>query len=64
MACNVCGEKVETCENCLVELAKSDFYCFEDVHFCDKECWKQWLIEEEKGKLEKAEDDKDEKEKK
>lgn len=61
MACNVCGGKVEECDNCLTELAKSDFKCFNEAHFCGKGCWQEWLIEEEEGSLEDAEDDEEEK---
>jgi|GEM_PF-4567617 len=57
MACNVCGGKIEVCDNCLVELVKSDFHCYKEAHFCGKDCWKEWLIEEEVVNFEDAEDD-------
>ena len=60
MACNVCGEKVEVCDNCLVELVKSEFNCYKGAHFCGEGCWKEWIIEEETSSLEEAEDDEEE----
>ncbi len=58
MACNVCGEKVGVCENgeCLVKL-DGDFKCYKDVHFCSEGCWKIWLVDEEIGSVEEAEED-------
>ena len=53
MACNLCGEKVDVCENCINEL-KHRFYCFEEIHFCSESCWREWLLEEEEKKLMQA----------
>ena len=57
MACNVCGEKVGVCENgeCLAEL-DGDFKCYKNVHFCSERCWEIWLVDEEIGSVEEAED--------
>jgi len=57
MACNVCGGKVEVCDNCLEELDKREFKCYGEAHFCSEDCWEKWLIEEEASTLEEAEDD-------
>jgi len=56
MSCNVCGGDVDVCENCLVELAV-EFKCYEEAHFCGRECWVEWLVKEEESKLEDAEND-------
>jgi len=43
MACNICGEKIDLCEYCDNEI-EGDFYCYEEVHFCSEDCWKEWLV--------------------
>lgn len=58
MACNVCGEKVRSCENdnCAIDL-EGDFYCYEGAHFCSISCWERYLIEIEINNVEEAVDD-------
>ena len=44
MACKVCGDRVEFCEQCNKDLDPTNFYCYEQKHFCSQECWESWLI--------------------
>ena len=57
MACNVCKKKLGVCQNefCLDGI-EGDFYCFKSIHFCSRRCWKAWLVDENKSRLEKAKD--------
>lgn len=59
MACNKCGGTIDFCDNsnCLKDLEGGKFYCHESCHFCSVLCWQGWLIEEERGNVEEAEDD-------
>jgi len=57
MACNICGGKVEECQECFKELNKSEFKCHREAHFCSEDCWKKELIENEACELEDAKDD-------
>jgi len=58
MACNVCGEKVDVCDNesCLNDL-EGDFHCYNGAHFCTVLCWEGYIIKEDRSNLEPAEDD-------
>lgn len=57
MACNICGEKIDLCEYCDNKI-EGDFYCYEEIHFCSEDCWKEWLVIMKQGKLKDAIDDK------
>jgi len=57
MACNVCGNELDVCENCITEI-EGDFYCFDnELHFCSANCWEAWQLEDERKKLKEAIDD-------
>ena len=62
MACNVCGCTIINCEKCKEHLNPEGFLCFEgdlgeSYHFCDKNCFQEWLDEQYCNRLEDAEDD-------